>query len=72
MCPWSQCDRRSNSGEPPTRVFMEKEEMKEVVDQIALGSQNRIRVYLLEREPIPFYLTFRVCQSEPAEQMHQV
>ena len=51
---------------------MEKEEMKEVVDQIALGSQNRIRVYLLEREPIPFYLTFRVCQSEPAEQMHQV
>ena len=53
-------------------MFTEKEEMEEVVDQIALGSQNRIRVYLLGREPIPFYLTFRVCQLETAEQMHRV
>jgi hypothetical protein len=72
MCPWSRCVCRSNSGEPSARVFTEKEEMKEVIDQVALGSQNKIRVYLLGREPIPFYLTFGVCQLEPAEQMHQV
>jgi len=44
--------------------------MEEVVNQITFGSRNRIRVHLLGRKPIPFCLTFRVCQFERVEQVH--
>jgi hypothetical protein len=56
MWSWSGCPCRSDPGEPPARVFAEKEEMEEVVNQITFGPRNRIRGHL-GRKPIPFYLT---------------
>jgi hypothetical protein len=51
-------------------VLTEKEKMEDVVNQITFGSRNSICGHLLGRKPIPFYLTFRVCQFEQAGQVN--